>query len=121
MSDKNVTVEFLKKEVKDFCNERDWDPFNPPKDVAIGIATEASELLDIFRFKRESDIEKMMTDKKTREHISEELADTLFFILRFAEMNDFDLSESLKDKLEKNNKKYPIKLSKGKNLKYNEL
>ncbi len=54
--------------VKRFCEERDWDQFHDPKELAIGISTEANELLDLFRFKRELD---MSTDQ-------EYLQDTLF-------------------------------------------
>ena len=47
----NYTVQELMKMVRDFCEARDWDQYHNPKDLAIGISTEANELLDIFRFK----------------------------------------------------------------------
>ena len=120
MNDKN-TIEEMKLVVQEFCEKRDWNQFHNPKDLAIGISTEANELLDIFRFKSESDMLKMMTDLKKREHAGEELADTLFFILRFAQMNQFDLGEILSDKIKKNAEKYPVEKSKGTNLKYDEI
>lgn len=120
MNDKN-TIKELKKTVEEFCRERDWDQFHNPKDLAIGISTEANELLDIFRFKSEEDIKKLMADVKKREHVGEELADTLFFILRFAQMNQFDLGQILLDKIQKNALKYPVEKVKGNNLKYNEI
>ena len=82
--DENVTIGSMKQIVKDFCEARDWDQFHNPKDLAIGISTEANELLDIFRFQTEGQMKEMMLDETTRSHIEEELADTLFFILRFA-------------------------------------
>lgn len=67
--------------VRQFCEERDWDQFHGPKDLAIGIITEASELLELFRFKSEEDVQQMMNDAKKREAIGEELADVLYFVL----------------------------------------
>lgn len=115
------TVQELIKKVQIFCEQRDWDQFHNPKDLAIGISTEANELLDIFRFKSEEEMKKIFEDTKRREHVEEELADTLFFILRFAQMNNIDLCEIIDDKLEKNTKRYPIDKIKGKNLKYTEI
>lgn len=56
MSEK--TIENLMSMVQKFCEERDWEQFHNPKDLAIGISTEANELLEIFRFKSETDIKK---------------------------------------------------------------
>lgn len=111
----------LESKVACFCQEREWDKFHTPKDLAIGISTEANELLDLFRFKAEADIERMMIDTKKRKQIEEELADTFFFVLRFAQMNQMDLAEILTDKLKKNADKYPIEKARGNNLKYTEL
>lgn len=115
------TIDNLTSEVWEFCTERDWDRFHTPTQLAIGITTEASELLDIFRFKDDQQARDMLSDPKKREMIGEELADVLFFVLRFADRNGFDLSDCLRDKLEKNRKKYPVEKFKGKNLKYNEV
>ena len=83
----------LQQLVEHFCTDREWDQFHNPKDLAIGISTEANELLDIFRFKSEGQMEAMMSDDKKREHIGEELGDIFFFLLRFAQRDGFDLNE----------------------------
>lgn len=119
--DEKRTVDELKHRVQCFCEERDWNQFHNPKDLAIGISTEANELLDIFRFKSEEQMKQIFLDNQKREHIEEEIADTLFFILRFAQMNHIDLAKAIDDKIEKNSKKYPVEKVKGKNLKYNEI
>lgn len=116
----DYTVEELINIIKSFCKDRDWDQFHNPKDLAIGISTEANELLDIFRFKSMDDINEIMSIGKKREHVEEELADVLFFVLRFAQMNNIDLKEALKMKIEKNAEKYPVEKVKGNNKKYNE-
>jgi Predicted pyrophosphatase len=116
----NKTILELTELVKCFCEERDWDQFHNPKDLAIGISTEANELLDIFRFKSEEDMRQIFSDMDKREHVEEEIADVLFFVLRFAQMNQIDLSDALQKKIEKNAMKYTVESSKGNNRKYNE-
>jgi len=110
----------LQEMVKKFCDDRDWEQFHNPKDLAIGISTEANELLDMFRFKSEEQVKMMFETPSKKEAISDELADTFYFILRFAQMNDIDLSEALVRKIKKNNEKYPVEKVTGKNLKYKE-
>ena len=118
-NDKEITVEELKNKVKEFCEKRDWDKFHSPKELAIGISTEANELLQIFRFKSEEDMKNIMSSNK-RIEVEEELADVLCFVLRFAQMNNIDLSSAMTNKMDKNDKKYPEDKVKGCNKKYNE-
>lgn len=106
--------------VKEFCAEREWDQFHGPKDLAIGISTEANELLELFRFKSDAEIINKLTETKYRENVEDEIADVLFFVLRFAELNHIDLVGALKNKISKNASKYPVALAKGSNKKYNE-
>ena len=119
--DQTATIQKLKNQIQKFCQERDWDQFHNPKDLAIGMSTEANELLDIFRFKSDAQMTEMLRDGTTRTHIKEELADVLFFVLRFAQMNGLDLEECLEDKLQKNRAKYPVEANRGRNLKYTEM
>src|SRR3989344_810591 len=117
--DDKTTILDLKKKVKKFCEDRDWDKYHNAKDLAIGIITEASELLEHFRFKSEEDIKQILKSKK--QEVSEELADVLYFVLRLAQKHDIDLASELDKKLRKNELKYPIGKSKGSNKKYSEL
>lgn len=110
----------MKDAVKTFSEERDWDQFHNAKDLAIGIITESSELLELFRFKDSEEIEQLVNSIK-RKQVAEELSDVLFFVLRFAQKYDIDLSKEFLEKIEKNKKKYPIKKSKGSNKKYTEF
>lgn len=119
--DNTTTIEDLKQEIKHFCEERDWDQFHNPKDLAIGISTEANELLDIFRFKTEEQMKEILMKEYSRVHVEEEIADVLFFVIRFAQMNDLDLDTCLKNKMGKNAIKYSVEKSKGNNLKYSEM
>ena len=121
MEDRVRTIEDAKNIVKAFCEERDWDQFHNPKDLAIGISTEASELLEPMRFKTPEECEKLLSDPKYSEKIRDELADVFYFVLRFAQMNEIDLYAALNDKISKNSKKYPLEKSKGRNSKYDEF
>lgn len=117
--DKEVTLKNLKDKAQKFYDDRDWGKFHNPKDLAISIEIEATELLEIFRFKNEEQIKEIMSGEK-REKVEDEVADVLLNLLRFAQMNDIDLSDVLDAKIKKSEKKYPIEKVKGKNLKYNE-
>lgn len=121
MDDSEATVDQMKDVVRRFCEERDWDQFHNPKDLAIGMATEASELLEVFRFKSPSDVEVIMADPARSEHVRDELADVLYFVLRFAQMNGIDLYTELVRKVGVDGEKYPVERSRGSNLKYDEF
>jgi NTP pyrophosphatase (non-canonical NTP hydrolase) len=105
--DKNTTVVDLKNSIEQFCSQRGWDPYHGPKDLAIGLVTEASELLELFRFVNEASSQELVRDPARREAVADELADSLYFILRFAQLYNFDLSECVRMKLQKNALKYP--------------
>lgn len=111
----------LTERVQQFCEARDWDQFHGPKDLAIGIITEASELLEHFRFQSDDQANSILNDPKQREDIEDELADVFFFLLRFSQRFDVDLSKALLRKIEKSEKKYPVEKAKGKNTKYTKL
>jgi len=96
-----------------FTNERDWEQFHNPKDLAIAINVEAGELLELFLWKsaREANVEK----------IREELADVFAFAFMLAEKYNFDVKDIVLEKIRRNAKKYPIEKAKGSAKKYNEL
>lgn len=109
----------LKFAIREFCAAREWDPYHGPKDLAIGLVTEASELLEIFRFVSEKEQDQVLLDK--REQIADELADSLFFLLRFADRFNFDLIQAAENKMAKNARRYPVEKSRASNKKYDEL
>jgi len=121
MEDDKITIKQLKEIVKKYCEERDWDQYHNPKELAIGVITEAAELLEPFRFKNEKEMAKILKNPEKRAKISEEMADVLYFVLRFAQMYNIDISDAFVKKMEENKKKYPIEKAKGSNKKYNEL
>ena len=106
-------IEHLQAKVVEFTQERDWDQFHNPKDLAIAISIEASELLEAFLWKKPEDAK--------LEKIKEELADILNYCLLLADKCGFDIYEIVTEKLKLNAEKYPVEKSKGSNRKYNEL
>lgn len=119
--DHKTNVQELKEAVKKFCEDRDWDQYHGAKELAIGVSTEAAELLQHFRFKSDAQIKAMLDDPEKKSEVSEEMADVFYFILRMAQMYNIDLSSELIKKIEKNAKRYPVEKSKGSNKKYTEL
>ena len=107
--------------VRQFCEARDWDQYHGPKDLAIGVITEAAELLEHFRFQSDEQALELLQVKKTREEIEDELADVLFFLLRFSQRFNIDLTTALLRKIEKSDAKYPVEKAKGSNVKYSKL
>ena len=119
--DDQASVAELKRKVQSFCEARNWDQFHNAKDLAIGILTEACELLEHFRFRSGKELSKLVANPSTRENIEDELADVLFFVLRFAQRFGIDLDEALIKKLEKNELRYPVGKARGSNQKYTDL
>jgi NTP pyrophosphatase (non-canonical NTP hydrolase) len=121
VGDEDATISELKETVKRYCEERDWDQYHNPKDLAIAVITEAAEMLEPLRFKTDRQMIEMMKDPVAKGEIGEEMADTLYFLLRFAQKYDIDLADAFEKKMEKNRKKYPVEKSKGSNKKYDEF
>lgn len=121
LADTLVRVAELKQMVRKFSEERDWNRFHNAKDLAIGIVTEASELLDTFRFKSEKEVDELFGNEVSAKRIRDELADVFYFAFRLAQKYNIDVSSSLKEKIEQNAEKYPINKARGSNKKYTEL
>ncbi len=120
-SDPTTSIGVLKERVKSFCEARDWDQYHNAKDLAIGVSTEAGELLDLFRFKSPGEVEVMFHNALEREDIEDELSDVLFFVLRLGQKYDIDLARAFERKMEKNALKYPVEKTRGSNKKYNKF
>lgn len=104
-------LDAMTKQVRDFCDARDWRKYHTPKELAIGMATESSELLQLFRFVSDKRIAEMFEDTEQRQAIEDEVADTLLFLLRFSDLNRINLPAALSSKLVRNGERYPIKAS----------
>jgi len=120
-SDATTTLQQLKDVVRGFCEDRDWDQFHNPKDLTIGVITEASELLEYFRFKSTAEIDVMLKDPETKAGIAQEAVDVLYFLLRLAQKYDIDLATEFQKKMRSNEARYPVTSARGVNKKYTDL
>jgi dCTP diphosphatase len=107
------------KRIREFCDERDWDQFHNPKDMALSLALEAAEVLEHFQWKSEAEAKEYVKTHKA--DIAEELADTYYWVLRMADRFDIDLPAAFDAKQKKNALKYPVEKAKGKHAKYSQL
>lgn len=104
-------LDAMMTQVRDFCDDRGWRKYHTPKELAIGMATESSELLQLFRFMSDEHIAGMLEDTEQRQAIEDEIADTLLFLLRFSDLNGIDLPAALSSKLKRNGERYPVDAS----------
>jgi NTP pyrophosphatase (non-canonical NTP hydrolase) len=105
---KNLTEKILA-----FRNERNWEQFHNGKDLAISLNVEAGELLELFLWKKEDEVN---TDK-----LKDELADIFYSALLLAEKYKLDVNSIVQEKLSKNAEKYPVEKARDSNKKYDEL
>ncbi len=105
-------LELLKKRIIKFNEDRDWDQFHHPSNLAKSISIEAGELLECFQW---DDV------NYDREHVKEELADVFNYCIQLSIALDEDIVDITDKKMDKNEKKYPVDKSKGSSKKYDEL
>ena len=99
-----------------FQKERDWKQYHTPKNLAISLSLEASEILELFQWTDDNKL-----PEKKKDALSGELADVYSYILLLAHETCIDLDQAFKKKIEINNKKYPISKSLGNSKKYTEF
>ncbi|HVZ55760.1 MAG TPA: nucleotide pyrophosphohydrolase [Chitinophagaceae bacterium] len=96
-----------------FRDERDWEQFHNPKDLAVALSVEAAELLEQFLWKESA--------KASGEKVTEELADVFTYAFLLADKYGLDVKEIVLNKMKRNAEKYPVDKSRGTAKKYNEL
>ena len=104
------------KIIKEFIKQRDWEQFHDPKNLAISLNLESSEVLELFQWTKDNELNK---NKVT--NLKDELADVYYWLLLLADHYDIDIEDALEEKIKKNEKKYPIDKSKGSSEKYSEF
>ena len=109
---KQETIDMVLK----FRDDRNWRQFHNPKDLAISVSLEASELLEIFQWSADD----LFCENK-KEKIEEELADVLNYCILLADACKLDLDEIIQKKVKRNSEKYPVELAFGNKAKYTEL
>lgn len=112
-------IENLIERILAFRDARDWKQFHNPKDVALSLVLEATEVMEHFQWKSKEEMGKYIVTNKA--DIGEELADVLYWVLLMSSDLKIDILDALEKKISKNEEKYPVEKAKGKHAKYNKL
>ncbi len=112
-----MDINNIQNQLQNFASERDWEQFHTPKNIAMALSVECSELVEIFQWLNPE--ESKLPDKMQLELINNEVADIAMYLLRFCDILDLNLENAIQEKLVKNAEKYSINLSKGNAKKYN--
>lgn len=103
--------------LRSFVEERDWDQFHAPKDLAMSVAIEAGELLELFQWRDPA----QAIGEEERRRIAEELADVAMYLVLLADKTGVDLWPAVEAKLAENARRYPVERAKGRADKYDRL
>lgn len=118
MVDSTTTVDDLKQKIKQFMEDREWQQFHSPKNMSMNIATEASELMELFLW---CDAHQSITEfESKRKEAEEEVADIAITMLNFCIRMNIDLTTAISKKMEINAQHYPVVRAKGNAKKYTE-
>jgi len=109
----------LQNKVAAFAAERDWQQFHNPKNLAMALSVEASELVEIFQWMDPAEADNLTGEDRQR--VAQELADVLLYSLLMSERLGLDLHSAALEKLSLNERRYPVELAKGNSKKYDEL
>lgn len=109
----------IKLKLREFANQRNWNQFHNPKNLAMALGGEVGELLDIFQWLKDEESNLDGISDKNLKKTKEELADIFLYLIRIADELDIDLIVEANNKIEINSQKYPIESSKDNAIKYN--
>lgn len=112
------TLSEVQQAIEDFAQERDWDKFHTPKNLAMALSVEAAELLEHFQWLSEEESKQLSPEKLAQ--VQDEAADIFVYLLRIADKLNINLLSATTRKMEKNRLKYPIDKAYGKATKYTE-
>jgi dCTP diphosphatase len=112
-----MDIENISTKLQKFTQDRDWDQYHSPKNLAISLAVEAGELLEIFQWLPEN----LPCDETVHKKAAEEIADILIYAIMFSRKMGIDIERAVLEKIEVNERKYPVDKAKGISKKYNEF
>jgi dCTP diphosphatase len=108
----------IKLRLRQFADERDWDQFHSPKNLAMALIVEAAELVEHFQWLTEKQSQKLPADKLAE--VEQEIADIQIYLIRLADKLGIDVEKAVNEKIKLNEKKYPADKMRGKAGKYEE-
>ncbi|MFN3479992.1 MAG: nucleotide pyrophosphohydrolase [Thermodesulfovibrionales bacterium] len=111
-------MDSLRSRLKTFATERDWEKFHSPKNLAMALSVEVSEIVELFQWLTEEESYNLPQERFQR--LKEEIGDVMIYLTKLADKFGIDPVEAAKEKVEINEKKYPADMVRGKAKKYNE-
>lgn len=106
MSD-TADLDALRLRLREFARARKWEVFHRPKDLAMSVAIEAAELLEVFQWKGDDEVEHLLATDAGRQALADELADVLIYLVRLADVTGIDLGGAALEKIERNETRFP--------------
>lgn len=116
-----MDVDGATQALRQFADERDWQPFHSPKNLVMALSGEVGELTEIFQWMTEADSHTAASAPKTAKAVRDELADVTLYLIRLADVLGVDLNAAIASKLAANAVKYPVETSRGTSTKYDQL
>jgi dCTP diphosphatase len=114
----NVTE--IQREIRQFAQEREWERFHTPKNIAMALTVESAELMELFQWLTPEESSGELSPE-LRSSLSHEVADVAVYLLRLADLLNIDLAAAIQEKMRLNAEKYPVEKSKGHARKYDQL
>ena len=114
-----IDLTTLKQRLREFADARDWNQFHSPKNLAMALSVEVSEIVEHFQWLTEEQSKNLPQNKL--EEVEAELADTFIYLIRLADTLDVDLLDATIKKIAVNEKKYPVDKARGNATKYNDF
>jgi NTP pyrophosphatase (non-canonical NTP hydrolase) len=118
MSDDVLDLAALREHLRGFVAEREWEQFHTPKNLAMAVAAEAGELLELFQWLTPEQSIELTGSVEDLQLVREELADILLYVVRLADLLEVNLPAAIDAKLAKNAMRYPVAIAKGNATKY---
>ena len=118
-SNSPASLQDLRDRLRKFASDRDWDQFHSPKNLAIALSVEASELLEHFQWITSEQSQSLSAEEISA--VRKEMADVLLYLIRLSDKLDVDLLEAAREKILENAQKYPVEKAKGSSKKYTGL
>lgn len=114
-----MDIPALQLQLRQFADERDWQQFHSPKNLAVALSVEAAELLERFQWLTDEQSRRLAAVPAEFDAVRQEMADVTIYLLRLADQLGVDLEQAVRDKMQRNAEKYPVELAKGNATKYN--
>ncbi len=103
-----MAIPELQRRLRDFVAERDWQRYQTPKNLVMALTGEVGELAEIFQWLTSDQSAMVMSDSQQAEHVRDEIADVLAYLLRLCDVLGVDPEAALAEKITKNAAKYPV-------------